>query len=263
MKISRTCLIPLLLMPSIIYAAFEYRSGTPPMSLEKTTHQCTLPGVVQLGQGTATRTLSFGHAIPVIAAARMITPDGWRITADTSLASLHVTWPADRLWTNTLSAVLTDINACAIVDWHQQTIALYRAGKIKPVLADLSAKDTIHAKSHLAVENEPTPQTDNSSASPTPTTPSSTEQIEPAKTLWHATSGQTVRQTLNAWAKAAHWQRPIWDLDDDALITANASFTGTFEDAVAALIHNVALGGTPIAVKLYQENKVIHVIGGS
>ncbi len=266
MKIGKTWLIVLLLMPAMTQAAFEYRSGTPRIDTGAA-ESCTLSGLIQSGQGLATHTMSFGYAIPITTAARMIAPDGWRITASLSLASLRVTWQAGGIWTNTLVAVLADVAACATLDWTDKHIHLYVQGTGTQAIDAYAAKRNSSIKAEplrndttMQVVNKAGLKTAKTGAEPAESTASTDT---PTTTRWRAMAGTTIRQTLAAWAKMANWQRPIWDLGDDVLITASAGFTGTFEEAVTALIRNVGRGGTSIAVTLYRENKVIHISGGS
>ena len=55
---------------------------------------------------------------------------------------------------------------------------------------------------------------------------------KPLAQIWTATTGSTLRQTVEAWAARAKWTL-IWKVDDlDYPIDAPLRFEGSFEDAI-------------------------------
>ena len=78
--------------------------------------------------------------------------------------------------------------------------------------------------------------------------------------LWEVRKGTSLKETLQAWAKAAGWQDVSWEAhQDDLTFEADAKFQGDFVSAVKQL-----LKALPPSVKLkadvFHENRLL-VIG--
>lgn len=87
-------------------------------------------------------------------------------------------------------------------------------------------------------------------------------QVRPAAPhyLWEVRKGTSLKETLQAWSKAAGWQDLNWEAhQDDVTFEADAKFQGDFVSAVKQL-----LKALPPSVKLkadiFHENRLL-VIG--
>ena len=82
----------------------------------------------------------------------------------------------------------------------------------------------------------------------------------PSPLTLSADKGESLRFTLNDWAKRAGWQPVVWHLPDttDYTLEASASFTGSFETNITALVD--AFGSdAKFKLILNPSNKVISV----
>lgn len=107
-------------------------------------------------------------------------------------------------------------------------------------------------------------------ASPaTPATVSSTDAVgeplpaapppEPVR-QWHLSlADHTVKTALTRWAKEDGWQL-VWDVPLDFGVDADATVTGTFEQALQAVVDALKKSETPIQAILYRGNKVLRIV---
>lgn len=72
-------------------------------------------------------------------------------------------------------------------------------------------------------------------------------------------SDRTVKTALSRWAKEAGWQL-VWEVPVDFGIDADATITGTFDDALHAVVHALDKSDTPIQAILYKGNKVLRIV---
>lgn len=70
---------------------------------------------------------------------------------------------------------------------------------------------------------------------------------------------RTVKTALSRWAKEAGWQL-VWEVPVDFGIDADATITGTFEDALHSVVRALDKSDTPIQAILYKGNKVLRVV---
>lgn len=70
---------------------------------------------------------------------------------------------------------------------------------------------------------------------------------------------RTVKTALSRWAKEAGWQL-VWEVPVDFAIDADATITGTFEDALHSVVRALDKSDTPIQAILYKGNKVLRVV---
>lgn len=102
-----------------------------------------------------------------------------------------------------------------------------------------------------------------------PATTSSTDAIgdplpapapaEPVK-QWHlSVSDHTVKTVLTRWSKEDGWQL-VWDVPIDFGVDADATVTGTFEQALQAVVDALKKSETPIQAILYRGNKVLRIV---
>lgn len=77
---------------------------------------------------------------------------------------------------------------------------------------------------------------------------------------WHLSlSDHTVKTVLTRWAKEDGWQL-VWDVPIDFGVDADATVTGTFEQALEAVVEALKKSDTPIQAVLYRGNKVLRIV---
>ncbi|RQR49524.1 hypothetical protein DIE21_19855 [Burkholderia sp. Bp9140] len=69
----------------------------------------------------------------------------------------------------------------------------------------------------------------------------------------------TMRSALARWAQAVGWQL-VWEAPGDFGIDAEASVTGTFDDALRSVVGALAHSNAPIQAILYRGNKVLRIV---
>lgn len=82
---------------------------------------------------------------------------------------------------------------------------------------------------------------------------------ETSRTWRLEVSDRTVKTALSRWAKEAGWQL-VWEVPVDFGIDADATITGTFDDALHAVVHALDKSDTPIQAILYKGNKVLRIV---
>ncbi len=70
---------------------------------------------------------------------------------------------------------------------------------------------------------------------------------------------RTVKTALGRWAKEAGWQL-VWEVPVDFGIDAEATVTGTFDEALHAIVRALDKSDTPIQAILYKGNKVLRIV---
>ena len=72
------------------------------------------------------------------------------------------------------------------------------------------------------------------------------------------TTDKTIRRTLMRWGKEAGYN-VVWDVMQDINIDAEATFSGTFEDAVRAVLEAISASEFPVEAEGY-DNKVVRIV---
>ncbi|RQR49527.1 pili assembly chaperone [Burkholderia sp. Bp9140] len=72
-------------------------------------------------------------------------------------------------------------------------------------------------------------------------------------------SDRTMRSALARWAQTVGWQL-VWEAPGDFGIDAEASVTGTFDDALRSVVGALAHSNAPIQAILYRGNKVLRIV---
>ena len=75
---------------------------------------------------------------------------------------------------------------------------------------------------------------------------------------WAAMSGSTLKDTLETWSRTSGWT-VVWDTEMNYLLRASASFSGSFQRVVTALVDSIHVNNPELTVTLYTGNRVIHV----
>ncbi|MGN6319931.1 toxin co-regulated pilus biosynthesis Q family protein [Trinickia sp.] len=131
----------------------------------------------------------------------------------------------------------------------------------KPAAPSASTNATVNARNVVGTTTEASPAS--------PATVSSTDAVgeplpaapppEPVRE-WHLSlADHTVKTALTRWAKEDGWQL-VWDVPLDFGVDADATVTGTFEQALQAVVDALKKSETPIQAILYRGNKVLRIV---
>ncbi|MBB6288666.1 MULTISPECIES: TcpQ domain-containing protein [unclassified Pseudomonas] len=171
--------------------------------------QLKAPSTVQPAPATPIKDDSSGGV--VVAAVPQTAP----FTA-TATTAAPVTNAAPAKTVTTPSAIAKDGSA-------KQTSSLLNPGPVSAKSSSINAKATTA-----------TPPVTQAMAPAIPATPviPVIAAPKPLAQLWTASTGSSLRQTVEGWAEKAHW-RLIWQIDDlDYPIEAPLRFEGSFEEAI-------------------------------
>lgn len=78
---------------------------------------------------------------------------------------------------------------------------------------------------------------------------------KPVQTWSVTVADRSVRGLLERWAKVANYQ-VLWEIPVDLELNANATLTGSFEDALSALLASLKNSEYPIEAIIYDNNVV-------
>jgi len=96
-------------------------------------------------------------------------------------------------------------------------------------------------------------------AAPAPRRPTAAPELVPA-TVWQLDErDRTLKTAVQRWSATSGWQLR-WEVGVDYPIGANASVPGSFEDAVASVIHNMDDADVPMRAIFYRGNKVLRIV---
>lgn len=191
-------------------------------------HQGSEPALVSPAVG-------MGKNIPLMIALQQIVPAGWYVLPEQG--DIPVSWKGSSSWVGTLTEMLSQINAHAVIDWDKQTVRVYAS----------QAEATAAAP---AVETEVV---------------SETEIIAPPKPeSWVIrVEDNLISSTLQRWTdeaqeKGGFW-KVSWESPMDFPVMFNAQFTGSFEEAVTQLVRSLASTEAPVQAIIY-ENHVVRIV---
>ena len=163
---------------------------------------------------------ALGQIIPKKYALQMVDVDAW--------TKVPVSWTGKREWTDVFKEVIANVpQIVADIDVSAKTVTLRRKG--------------------------------GSAASPTTTTQAVTTPYVVESRLWVVrASDKTIRRTLNRWAKDAGYS-VVWGVLQDISIDTDATFSGSFEDAVQSVLEAISASEFPVEAVVY-DNKVIRIV---
>jgi hypothetical protein len=92
-------------------------------------------------------------------------------------------------------------------------------------------------------------------AAATSTNAVTTVVSKPVQTWSVTVADRSVRGLLERWAKVANYQ-VLWEIPVDLELNANATLTGSFEDALSALLASLKNSEYPIEAIIYDNNVV-------
>lgn len=75
---------------------------------------------------------------------------------------------------------------------------------------------------------------------------------------WAAMSGSTLKDTLETWSRTSGWTI-VWDTEMNYQLRASATFAGSFQRSVTALVDSIHVNNPELTVTLYTGNRVVHV----
>lgn len=75
---------------------------------------------------------------------------------------------------------------------------------------------------------------------------------------WQVKQGESVMNTLSAWAASTGWQL-VWDVKKDFAFGSSSQITGEFEDAITELINIINTDARGLRAVLYAGNNVLRV----
>lgn len=233
------------------YAAFEIDGEIDPVTAKRPQQQDVRHNELQSEQdghtvsdspvnpriryyGTAPKDMppAIGRAvdIPVETAVKQIVPQGWQVlTSELTHKDTKVSWQGRSEWILALSDIVTSSGIEAFVHWKYRVITL-KGGKA-PVVA---------APKPPAVVAPLTP----------PPPPQPVYRV--------LKSDKTLSETLARWSREAGWQLS-WEAHKDFAITLEATFTGSFKDAITNVVDGLAASDAPVQA-IFYKNKVVRIV---
>lgn len=204
--------------------------------------QVALPAPQGSAQGNRS---GFGNAIPLEIALQTLVPAGIRYAADESLMMMPVSWSQGATW----DATILDIaNRHGIRATFGEGTLVLTIRPPEPVVAAAPQTVTPVGKADMTVP------------AINPTRISTGKPIQEADMeIWEVSEGRTLRKELTRWTQKAGW-RLIYRLDWDYPIEASAVFTGTFEDAVQALMSALEHSRPQPKAGFARDNKALVIL---
>jgi hypothetical protein len=80
----------------------------------------------------------------------------------------------------------------------------------------------------------------------------------PVPATYTVAPGETLRAVLTRWADASGW-RLVWEPTQDYVLSAPASFSGSFREASTQIMESLKHNGAPFGAELYTGNRVLRV----
>lgn len=88
--------------------------------------------------------------------------------------------------------------------------------------------------------------------------PLQSHSVSSGQRNWAALSGNTLKDTLEAWASTDGWT-VVWDTDQNYRLRASATFHGTLIDAITKIVDSIHVSNPELTVTVYTGNRVVHV----
>lgn len=196
----------------------------------------------------------FANGVTLEEAVRSIVPKSYTLTADDlgADAQRRVDWRGGHGWDRVLTTVLAQApNVRAEINASDKRVRVYVPGAAAPT-PSASAQPAAAPKKREDAESGIREEVVATAA-----TPVKSQAPEVSKT-WNVRAGSSLRETLNDWSRKEGWQDVAWELGEDFVLGASASFVGALPDAVDALVSSVR-GAGDVRVEIYQGNRVMRV----
>lgn len=219
-------------VPAATAPAAPAAAATPAEPAKELADQPTGRKVSQIGQRPADvasprgkgRDIALGDMLPVIA------PREFRIDMGNVDRQRRASWSGGKPWDAVLTDALMPLTGVeATIDWSQRSVTLHQFAIASVANSGTAATPAVSAQPAVAMR-------------------------------WSVRfSDVMLRQTLMRWAKDAGWQ-VSWDIGKDYPVQLEASFTGSFEDAVTQLMDSLRFSEYPALACLYDDNQVVRVL---
>lgn len=178
-------------------------------------------GLAQIGSGPVLPETSNASDLPMTDAMAVLLPQGWRYAPLGAAAKVNpkLSWSGTVPWTDELNQICLDHGLHCVADWKSKTL--------------FTTVATVATRLALA---------------------------KPAIEHWNVRAGQTLKQTLVRWGTRAGeqivWQSArarTWDLP----IIANASFTGSFSQAVGVMLGDLSGNKVRFVGQMYSNHVLV------
>lgn len=205
----------------------------------------------------------FGNDLPLYVAIQQVVPSPYKISWNKDVdSSTHVSWTGDRSWKQVLGDMLDKVGLA--YDLFEESVTIKRSDKAPPSMAEdkVSAipddmMGAVGTKKMVEADAPPIPMM--AQHHDAPEAPMAVQDVQPMSvvppemetasapakdkdavviampTSWHAEKGQTLRETLEAWAKLAHTDI-YWLSDYDYRLNEPVTYDGNFDAAVGTLL---------------------------
>ena len=253
----------------------------PPATASKASTSASAPAA----SASADTISGFGSDLPLNVALQQVVPSQYTVSlADGVNGNAHVSWKGDRPWEQVLSDMLAPKKLIFAIQGDTLVVksstgsqpsfarATPKRSKADMIPDDMVSDNTgseaqppvtpnpismiAHHKNPAPVqETEVTPvsapvmaMAASAGASPIPEE-SSAAVIQPA---WRAEKGQTLRQALQEWSKAAN-VKLYWSTDYDYKLSSDIAYGGSFQDAVGKIFDQFSAVKPQPYGQLYQN----------
>uniref|UniRef100_UPI0011A0F4EC DotD/TraH family lipoprotein n=1 Tax=Yersinia aldovae TaxID=29483 RepID=UPI0011A0F4EC len=221
-----------------------------------------------------------GNNQPLRKALQQIAPVGWdiSISADIEKENRKVSWIGGDRWTNVLDKMLIDNSLTALVDSPIQrvSVAKQQPGKSAGIISVTPYKTTSTAQSTTSKSGTMlVPTVVGTVAKSTAlVSPSTIKPIivakpmvaNPAKQVWSAPVGSTLRESIIRWGQEAKCQNGIsdkwviiWPSKVDYRIDAALTFSGKFEEALVNVFELYRKADRPLFVDANRNQCLVYV----
>jgi hypothetical protein len=216
-----------------------------------------------------------GHDLSLRQALEQLVPGDFGIRwigVDSARQEMKVAWRKDQSWPDAISEVVSSVPGLTVHIGTGSRLVLVRS-----TVADLRRSSAPGAAPASPGTKEPPPkplpapgmQGTNAflkTSSPPEKTAGtlatvfvSARAAVPEARWTLSVQDQSLRLALERWAQDAGWHL-FWELGVDYPIKANASIAGSFEQAVAMVIHSLERADVPPKAIFYRGNQVLRVL---
>lgn len=235
----------------------------------------------------------FGSDIPLNLAAREIVPEGWTVDyGDGVKKDDTVSWSSTGDWKQALQNAVGKRGYSASFGTNSVVISKASSGATKPYSSDAKTSSATSKSRPKKPASSTKRATETAAAAPVSEAPlqggggftirpykagkpiedvkaptkqpdenrlatkgEKFEPYKPAASQFSVSTGQMLHPVLAEWASKSGWT-VIWETEYDYRIEANASFNGSFVEAVTQIVTAMAEARPAITVDFYQGNNV-------
>lgn len=290
--VQATVFSAVLLVVSPAFAGFEWKSPGSPVTESKTAPEMQaqkVPGVEAVSVLTesekkkmpavASETVSgFGNDLPLTVALQQVIPEGYGFSLTPGVnADTAVSWQGEKPWREVLDNMLSpqglDFSVQGTTVLVKQmtagtpqapvAVAAHKKADMIPddILSDSGTNYSV-AEPMTIRREKPEMLVQDVAALPEPTlsaesmpeslSTASAPSLPVTESSWRAAKGQTLKNTLDSWSKAAQVTL-YWSIDYDYKMNEDLSYGGTFDQAVEKLFGQFTLVRPQPYGRLYRE----------